>query len=73
VKHKLSPGGQFIVDAGATPEIDIRLIKKCPLKTARGAFKKRGAGCIGGAITTKNLYATADRRALLSYAYKGNR
>ena len=40
-------------------------ITQCPAKVAAGARKGRG-GCPGGAATTGAIYATADRRNVLS-------
>jgi hypothetical protein len=69
--YKLSPGGQFVPAFGPTPEIDRRLIHSIGAKTARGAYRAKGGGCIGGAALTKTIYASADRRNLLNYATKG--
>jgi hypothetical protein len=41
-KYKLSACGQVTIDRGATPPIDPRMIKLCPAKIARGAYKPKG-------------------------------
>ena len=44
-------------------------ITRCPAKVAAGARKPLG-GCPGGAATTSAIYATADRRGVLSRALR---
>jgi hypothetical protein len=74
VRYKLSPGGQFIVDVGPTPDLATFAGKRArttAAKMARGAYKSRGGGCLAGASTTGAIHATADRRSILAYAAKG--
>ena len=76
VKYKLTPGGQFVVDVGPTPDLATFAGKRArtnAAKVARGAYKSKGGGCIGGAALTKTIYASADRSSLLRYAAKGYR
>jgi hypothetical protein len=70
-RYRLTPGGQFVPDFGATPAIDRRVIHSLGAKVARGARKPKGGGCPGGAALTKTIYASADRSSLLRYAAKG--
>lgn len=51
VRYKLSPCGQVIVDQGETPAIDLRMIKQCPSKVARGSSRPK-SGRRGDAPTT---------------------
>lgn len=67
-KFKLSQGGHFIVSVGPTPDLSNHIITRCDTKVARGAFKKRGAGCIGGASLTGAV--CQDRSELRRYAHK---
>lgn len=72
MKYKMTPSGQIVpVYIDATPPIDRRVIFSLPAKVARGAYRNPKGGCLGGASSTKDLYASADRSALLAYAAKG--
>jgi hypothetical protein len=45
-------------------------IKRCPVKTARGAYKPK-TGCIRGSASSATIYASADRASLLNRAARG--
>jgi hypothetical protein len=70
MKHRLTPGGQLLIDIGPTPRIDERMIKRCPPRDARGIHKPRLSGN-GGAAPTGSLSGGVNANKWRNLAARG--